>query len=102
MLFIFAKTPRYYFRREHLGDEEDLWYIPDRPQSSNGLHAAAFPDRLVEKCLKVGCPDNGHVLDPFAGSGTTLRVALNSGRRTTGIDISPEFCTYMVERLSAL
>ncbi len=99
MVFMFSKSPRYYFSRDGLGNEEDVWTISDRPKSSKGVHNAAFPDQLVEKCLRVGCPEGGNVLDPFAGSGTVLRAALASGRPATGIDLSERFCHYMVAEL---
>ena len=99
MIFMFSKSPRYYFIREALGDEEDIWTISSRPKNSRGIHSAAFPDALVEKCLNVGCPPSGQVLDPFAGSGTVLRVALRENRSATGIDISQQFCKYMTQEL---
>ncbi len=102
MVFMFSKTPRYFFDRSKLGEEEDVWTISERPKGSNGLHSAAFPEQLVEKCLRVGCPEGGHVLDPFAGTGTVLRVAVNSGRPATGIDLSQRFCEYMGKSLDAL
>ena len=101
MIFMFSKSPRYYFDRKKLDSEEDVWEISDRPKSSNGIHSAAFPDQLVEKCLRIGCPSDGRVLDPFAGSGTVLRVALKSGRPAVGIDLSPKFCEYMSKRTRA-
>src|ERR1700722_13594157 len=103
-IFMFAKNRNYYFNRDALRTEieEDVWTIVARPRSPNGIDTAPFPDELVERCLEIGCPAAGHVLDPFAGSGTTLRVALNSGRSATGIDLSPDFCNYMVGQLGAL
>jgi DNA modification methylase len=104
-IFMFAKNRSYYFNREALRDvvvEEDVWTIAARPKASNGIDTAAFPDELVERCLAMGCPAGGIVLDPFAGSGTTLRVAVDSGRSAVGIDLSPAFCNYMVEQLRTL
>lgn len=102
MIFMFAKHQKYYFNRSGLGSEEDIWSIPDRPQANNGTHFAAFPDALVERCLSIGCPANGQVLDPFAGSGTVLRVALRSGRPATGIDLNLDYCRYMHDMLIKL
>ena len=102
MVFLFAKSPRYFFNRDELCGDEDVWTIKNRPKSSNGLHAAAFPDELVRKCLKTGCPPGGEVLDPFAGTGTTLRVAMQSGHPSVGVDLNEEFCNYMVTELSKL
>lgn len=102
-VFLFSKTPNYFFDRAGLGgDEEDIWTISSRPKNNNGRHSAAFPDELVERCLTVGCPPEGAVLDPFAGSGTVLRVAVQSGRPATGIDLSPTFCKYMTEQLDEI
>ena len=101
-VFMFVKDRKYYFDRQHLIDkkiEEDMWSIPARPKSTNGIDTAPFPDELVARCLAIGCPPTGMVLDPFAGSGTTLRVGVMSGREATGIDLNPSFCEYMVEEL---
>jgi len=101
-VFMFAKSRNYFFNRQALADvvvEEDVWTIAARPKPTNGIDTAPFPDELVERCLKIGCPPGGRVLDPFAGSGTTLRVALASGRCATGIDLHADFCRYMVDQL---
>lgn len=100
MVFMFSKSPHYFFSREGLNGEEDVWTISDRPKNTEGVHTAAFPDQLAQKCLDVGCPTDGLVLDPFAGSGTVLRVALKSGRSATGIDINEHYCQYMVRQLA--
>ncbi len=101
---MFAKDRNYFFNRAALRDvvvEEDVWSIPARPRATNGVDTAPFPDELVKRCLALGCPDNGNVLDPFAGAGTTLRVAVNTGRSATGIDLNSEFCQYMIDQLTS-
>ncbi len=102
MIFMFSLSPRYYFSRDALGDEEDIWNISSRPKNTKGVHSAAFPEELVEKCLRIGCPENGVVLDPFAGSGTVLRVAVRSRRSAVGIDLSERFCEHMARELGTL
>jgi DNA modification methylase len=99
-VFMFVKSKHYYFNRIPILSEEDVWAIPDHPNSiSRGLHSAAFPDKLVKRCLDIGCPNKGIVLDPFAGVGTTLRVALKKGRSAVGIDLNHDFCKFMVNIL---
>ena len=81
-----------------LNKEEDVWTISDRPQNNNGLHAAAFPDKLVKRCLSVGCPPDGEVLDPLVGTGTVMRVAVRLGRPAVGVDLNRDFCEYTSPR----
>ena len=102
MVFMFSKSQRYHFDRSALGEDEDVWTISARPKPNNGLHSASFPAALVQKCLDVGCADDGEVLDPFAGTGTTLKVAVLSGRPAVGVDLKPEFCEYMAKSLTVL
>jgi DNA modification methylase len=99
-IFMFVKERKYFFNREALiaADEEDMWVITARPEAG-GINTAPFPDELVQRCLDIGCPKQGTVLDPFAGSGTTLRVAVNSGRPATGIELNEDFCSYIVKQL---
>lgn len=103
-VFMFVKSRKYFFNRQILLDaaEEDMWTIVARPKSPNGLNTAPYPEELVARCLGLGCPHGGKVLDPFAGSGTTLRVALITKRPAVGIDLSPTFCEHIVEGLTEL
>ena len=102
LIFMFSKSQRYDFFREKLNGDEDIWTIPTKPNQNRVSHFSAFPEELVKKCLDVGCKKDGEVLDPFAGTGTTLKVALQSGRSAVGIDIKPEFCEHMAKSLSSL
>jgi DNA modification methylase len=102
-VFMFTKGPRYHFDRDGLGNEEDVWQIePERNSMSRGVHYAPFPRALVRRCLAIGCPPGGTVLDPFAGGGTTLAVALDTGRRAVGIELNPTFCSHITAALIAL
>ena len=102
MVFMFAKSREYFFNRHALGAEEDVWTTSSRPKYNNGNHFAAFPDDLVKKCLAIGCPPGGKVLDPFAGTGTVLRVAVQSECPAIAIELSYKYCKYMKEQLKNL
>lgn len=78
-------------------NKRTVWSIP--LSKFREAHFAVFPQALVETCIKAGCPDNGVVLDPFCGSGTTLLVAAELGRKYVGIDCSKEYCEMSRQRL---
>ena len=63
-----------------------------------GAHFATFPPKLIEPCIKAGCPEGGTVLDPFAGSGTTGMVAQRLSRRAILIDLNPEYVEQQLRR----
>ena len=74
-----------------------VWDIP--LSKFRGVHFAVFPERLVEICISAGCPENGIVLDPFVGSGTTAVVAKRLNRKYVGIDSNAEYCEMALDRL---
>jgi len=61
---------------------------------------APFPEKLVWYFVNSLCPRGGIVLDPFAGSGTTLAVAVAARRRSINVDIRPEQVELMRRRLA--
>jgi DNA modification methylase len=63
-------------------------------------HFASFPPRLVEPFVRAATRTGDMVLDPFAGSGTTLLVAQQLGRRAIGIELSADYCAVAKERLN--
>ena len=69
----------------------DHWDITTR--GFRGAHFAVFPEKLCEMPIKAGCPENGIVLDIFAGSGTTGVVANKLGRKFWGIDLNLDYLT---------
>ncbi|MDE2921788.1 MAG: site-specific DNA-methyltransferase [Acidobacteriota bacterium] len=103
-VFMLAKSRRYHFAKSRLPREfdEDVWTISARPEWNDGLDTAPFPDELVKRCLSVGCPARGVVLDPFVGSGTTVRVAIATGRSGIGIDLNRSFCEYATRMLGQM
>lgn len=63
-------------------------------------HPATFPELLPYDLIECFCPENGVVLDPFVGSGTTLVAAKSLNRNYIGIDVSSEYIKIAEERLS--
>lgn len=55
-------------------------------------HPAVFPDKIPFDFINCFCPENGIVLDPFVGSGSTAVMAKILNRNYIGIDISKEYC----------
>ncbi|MDR0712961.1 MAG: site-specific DNA-methyltransferase [Bacteroidales bacterium] len=68
---------------------DNVLHLPTECNNKN--HSAAFPDALPAWFIKLFTKENDIVLDPFAGSGTTLRVAQNLNRHSIGIEIIPEY-----------
>jgi DNA modification methylase len=101
-VFMFARSPRYRFERSLLEGQEDIWRIGNRPESSKGLHSAAFPEELAARCIRLATREGEEVLDPFAGTGTTLVAAVRTGRPAVGIDLSLEYCQFGAQRLGDL
>ena len=62
-------------------------------------HFAVYPKELIEPCILAGCPEDGTVLDPFSGSGTTGIVAVNSGRKYIGLELNPEYAELSLNRI---
>ena len=69
-------------------------------ECSNRSHSAAFPEALPEWFVKLFTKEGDTVLDPFMGSGTTLRVAQRMARNAIGIDIVNEYCEMAKQQLS--
>jgi DNA modification methylase len=70
-------------------NKRDVWSINVQPYKE--AHFATFPEELPETCIKAGTKKGDVVLDIFAGSGTTLRVASKLGRKGIGIEINKEY-----------
>jgi DNA modification methylase len=69
--------------------------------STRGInHPAPMPLALAEYLVSLSCPPDGLVLDPFCGSGTTLLAARTRGRRGVGIDMSVDYLTEAVRRIT--
>jgi DNA modification methylase len=99
-VFMFSKSRTYDFSRRALEADrvEDVWSIPSRSEVGR-QHPAAFPPELVGRCLRLGNPKGGLVLDPFAGSGTVLKVAGEMGLASVGVELNKRYCLSMVADL---
>jgi site-specific DNA-methyltransferase (adenine-specific) len=60
-------------------------------ETRNRNHSAVFPDDLPKWFIRLFTQEGDWVLDPFMGSGTTIRVAQQMGRNAIGIEILPEY-----------
>ena len=63
-------------------------------------HPTMKPVELVGRAVKNSSQSDELVFDPFLGSGTTLVACQNLGRRGRGIEISPEYCAVVIERMA--
>lgn len=68
-------------------------------QPSKEAHFAVFPEKLIIDCIKAGCPEDGIVIDPFMGSGTTAVVARKLNRNYIGFELNPEYVSIANNRL---
>jgi site-specific DNA-methyltransferase (adenine-specific) len=106
-VFHFVKERWYYFDKNAVGRTSesgsvlpplDTWEIPP-VRGQAGRHRARFSEELVRIPVLTTTPPRGVVLDPFAGSGTSLVFARKHGFRVIGIDAKKEYCDLMVEHL---
>jgi site-specific DNA-methyltransferase (adenine-specific) len=108
-VFHFAKNRWYYFDKDDVGIESsrgtmlpprDTWEVGT--SRGNGSHKASFSEELVRIPILSTTPENGIVLDPFCGTGTSLRFAKKHGFRSVGIDLKESFCEETVESLRSI
>jgi len=85
---------------EKLGgrNHRSVWTIPTHAYKE--AHFATFPEKLVEPCIKAGCPVGGVVLDPFFGAGTVGLVATKLGREYIGIELNPAYVEISEKRIT--
>lgn len=77
---------------------DGVWNIPN----SGISHSTPFAEELVRRCIKLwSCPGDT-VLDPFAGAGTTNKVAIECGRNAIGIELQKEYYDLAIERRFSL
>lgn len=82
----------------------DVWYF-DRVNNmtKNKLklnHPTVYPDPLIERILRMGTDKQDVVLDPFVGSGTTMKIAKNLERSSIGIEIDSRYEELIKRRIN--
>ena len=85
-------------RQEFMDWTNGLWVFNGESKKRIG-HPAPFPLELPRRCVKLFSYVDDVVLDPFAGSGTTLLAAVNNSRRAVGIDVDKNYCELARKRV---
>jgi DNA modification methylase len=78
-------------------NKRNVWTVTTKP--CREAHFATFPKDLIEPCIKAGCPENGTVLDPFGGSGTTGIVAALNNRNAVLIELNQDYIDIANKRI---
>ena len=85
--------------------DENTWYFPrvcGTFKERAGWHGCQMPEQLLGRIIRACSRPNDLVLDPFAGSGTTLAVAKKLDRRFLGFELSEEYSKQIHERLRGI
>ncbi len=100
LVFWFSKSAvQPYFNNKGIKHKSEVWRINAKPMKE---HPAPFPEELVENIILSCSKENDLVLDPMAGSGTTLKMAQKNNRKYIGIEISKEYVEIINKRLAGL
>ena len=93
-----AQQPSTMTADEFMSATLDVWEIA--PESAHQVgHPAPFPLQLPRRIIELYSFADGVILDPFAGSGTTMAAAVRSGRRGIGFELDPGFCKLAQDRI---
>jgi len=79
-------------------NKRNVWTVTTKP--FKGAHFATYPKDLIEPCIKAGCPENGTILDPFGGSGTTGIVAALNNRNAILIELNQDYIDIANKRIN--
>lgn len=89
---------------EHFRSDGDTWSVSrvcGTFKERTG-HPCQMPEALLERVIRVSSNERDLVLDPFAGSGTTLVAAKRLGRKYLGVELSPDYADAVQERLAGV
>lgn len=94
--------PKYALRKQRRAG--NVWLIANHSKNASSFdgayeHPAIFPERLAHDHIISWSNEGDVVLDPFAGSGTTVRMAKDLKRRYIGIEVNPEYVDIIRNRL---
>jgi DNA modification methylase len=78
-------------------NKRSVWSISTR--GFRGNHYATYPADLICVPIKACCPEDGIIIDPFFGAGTTALEAENQNKKWIGIEISKEYCDMAIKRI---
>ena len=78
-------------------NKRSVWTVTTKPFKD--AHFATFPPDLIKPCILAGCPEDGTVLDPFGGAGTTGVVANRYGRNAILIELNDEYAEMSRNRI---
>ena len=83
---------------------KDVWSISrlHKIHSEREDHPTQKPVELLERMIKASCPENGLVLDPFAGSGSTVAACLQSNRRYLAYEINSDYYETINKRIKRI
>jgi DNA modification methylase len=77
-------------------DQGDVWFV--KKPLANDLHPTMKPVELVERAIRNSSKNRDTVLDPFAGSGSTLVACEKTGRQARLIELEPKYCDVIIRR----
>lgn len=76
--------------------------IPNKSDLAFGIHSAIMPEEIARRCIKLFSFKGGVVLDPFTGSGTTLKVAKELGRQYVGYELYDTYSDVIDAKLESV
>lgn len=81
---------------------KQIWEIaiPNKNDIAFGIHSAIMPEEIVRRCVRLYSFKEGIVLDPFTGSGTTLKVACEEGRHFVGFELYNSYKDVIDKKIS--